>query len=97
MNIFCKFSTLNPLKQKIVLVICIAKNFICTNLKAIFSIFRFFFVPSDSKFSKSCISAKYCPPNKPYNGKFIYLEDAQILILKNDTYDWYLGRGSHFI
>ncbi len=42
------------------LVICIDKDFIWTTLKAIFSIFRFF-VPSDSRFSNSCISAKYCP------------------------------------
>jgi len=34
-----------------------------TTLKAIFSMFRFF-APSDSRFSKSWSSAKYCPiPN----------------------------------
>ncbi len=42
------------------LVIYIAKNLIWTTLKAIFSIFRFFF-SSVSRFSNSCISAKYCP------------------------------------
>ncbi len=42
------------------LVISIAKNFIWTTLKLIFSVFRFF-APSNSRFSNSCISAKYCP------------------------------------
>ncbi len=36
-----------------------AKNLICTTLKAIFSILDFF-SPSDSRFSNSCISVKYC-------------------------------------
>ncbi len=36
-----------------------AKNLIWTTLKANFSIFRFV-APSDSRFSNSCISAKYC-------------------------------------
>uniref|UniRef100_A0A8C1N5S3 Fragile X mental retardation syndrome-related protein 1-like n=1 Tax=Cyprinus carpio TaxID=7962 RepID=A0A8C1N5S3_CYPCA len=59
-----QFPTINTSK----LQICIVKNFICTTVKVIFSIFRFF-----SRFSNSCISAKYCPPNKPYiNGKLIY-------------------------
>ncbi len=59
MKIFCKFPTVNISKLNFWLVICIAKNFIWTTLKAIFSIFRFF-APSDSDFN-SCISAKYCP------------------------------------
>ncbi|XDV22833.1 hypothetical protein PO909_027638 [Leuciscus waleckii] len=41
--------------------------------KLIFSQYLDFFAPSDSRCSKSCISDKYCPPNKPYiNGKLIY-------------------------
>ncbi len=37
-----------------------------------FSQYLDFFAPSDSRFSNSCISAKYCPI-KPYiNGKLIY-------------------------
>uniref|UniRef100_A0A8C1KN78 Kinesin-like protein n=1 Tax=Cyprinus carpio TaxID=7962 RepID=A0A8C1KN78_CYPCA len=33
----------------------------------------YFFAPSDSRFSNSCISDKYCPPNKPHiNGEIIY-------------------------
>uniref|UniRef100_A0A8C2BGV4 Kinesin-like protein n=1 Tax=Cyprinus carpio TaxID=7962 RepID=A0A8C2BGV4_CYPCA len=36
----------------------------------------YFFAPSDSRFSNSCISDKYCPPNKPYiNGEIIYSAD----------------------
>ncbi len=58
MKIFYKFPTVNILKLNFLLVICIAKNFIWTTLKLIFSVFRFF---SDSRFSNSCISAKYCP------------------------------------
>ncbi len=61
MKIFCTFLIVNISKLIFLLVICIAKNFIWTTSKAIFSIFRFFFAPSDSRFSNSCISAKYCP------------------------------------
>ncbi len=44
-------------KIKIIwLVICIAKNFIWTTLKAIFSIFVFY-APSDCRYSNSCISS----------------------------------------
>ncbi len=60
MKIFCKFPTVNISKLNFWLVICIAKNFIWTTLKAIFSIFDFF-APSDSRYLNSCISAKYCP------------------------------------
>ncbi len=42
------------------LVICIAKNFIWTTLKAIFTTFRFLCI-LNSRFSNSCISDKYCP------------------------------------
>ncbi len=50
------FRTVNISQLNFLLVICIATNFIWTTLKMIFSIFRFFFAPSDSRFS-----AKYCP------------------------------------
>ncbi len=42
MNIFSKFPTVNISKLNFWLVICIAKNFIWTTLKMIFSIFWFF-------------------------------------------------------
>ncbi len=42
MKIFSKFPTVNISKLNFWLVICIAKNFIWTTLKVIFSIFRFF-------------------------------------------------------
>ncbi len=57
MKIFCKCPTVNISKLTFWLVICIAKNFIWTTLKAIFSIFRFFC----NQIFKYCISAKYCP------------------------------------
>ncbi len=41
MKIFCKFPTVNRSKLNFWLIICIAKNFIWTTLKVIFSIFRY--------------------------------------------------------
>ncbi len=63
MKIFCTFPTVNIYKLNFWLAICIAKNFICKALNVIFSIFRFclFFATSDSRFTNSFISAKYCP------------------------------------
>ncbi len=55
------FPTINIYIFIFLLVICIAKNFIWTTLKTIFSIYLDFFAPSDSRFSNSCISAIYCP------------------------------------
>ncbi len=73
MKIFCKCPTVNISKLNFWLVISyITKKFIWTTLKSIFSIFRFFFAPSDCRFSNNCISAKYCS-YKPYiNGKLMY-------------------------
>ncbi len=78
MKIFHQFPTVNISKLNVWYVICIAKHFIWTTLKAIISIFRSPPPPSDSRFSKNCISAKYdlishiSDPNKPYiNGKLI--------------------------
>ncbi len=45
MKIFSTFSTMNKSKLNFWLVICIAKNYIWTTLKVIFSIFRFFWHP----------------------------------------------------
>ncbi len=47
---YCKY-----IKTYFLLVICIAKNFIWTTLKMIFSMLDFC-TPSDSRFSNSCIS-----------------------------------------
>ncbi len=72
MKIFCKFPTVNILKLNFWLVICIAKNFIWTILKVIFSIF-WYFLQTFSRLSNSCISAILPYHNKPYiNGKLIY-------------------------
>ncbi len=51
MKIFCTFPTINISKLNFWLLICIAKSFIWTTLKVIFS---------NSRFSNSCISTKYC-------------------------------------
>ncbi len=71
MKIFCTFPTVNISKLNFWLVICIAKNFIWTTLKAIFSIFAYFWT---LRFSNCYISAKYCaiPTNPIINGKLIY-------------------------
>ncbi len=59
MKIFCTFITVNISKLHFLLVICIAKSFIWTTLKAILSIFRFFCTLRFQIFIHSCISAKY--------------------------------------
>ncbi len=90
MKIFCKCPTLNISKVNFWLVICIAKIFIWTTLKMIFSIFRFFFAPSDSRFSHSCISAKYCPLITNIHQWKAYLIRFQVIyksqFLKMDPY-----------
>ncbi len=74
MKIFCKFLTVNFLPfLPFYLVKCTAKNFIWTTLKMIFSIFRFFFAPSDSRFSNLYLGKILSDPNKTYiNGNIIY-------------------------
>ncbi len=69
MKIVCKFPTVNISKLNFWLVICIAKNFIWTALKAIFSII--FFCTLRFLILNSCISAKYRPLITYINGKFI--------------------------
>ncbi len=55
------------------LVICIAKNFIWTNLKVIFSIFRFFFTLRFTIFKYLYLRQIWSYPNKLYiNGKLMY-------------------------
>ncbi len=89
MKIFCKFPTVNI--SKLWLVIFIAKNLILTTLKVIFSIFRFFFfAPSDSRFSNSCISAKYCPiiNHTSMERLFINLSDDVYISIENKILLW---------
>ncbi len=96
MKIFCKCPTVYISKLNFLLLICIAKNFIWTTLKMIFSIFRFF---CTLRFSNSCISAKYFPiltNHTSLDGLFIQLWWCSMLNLKNyDPYDWFCGPGSH--
>ncbi len=93
MKIFCKFPTVNISKPNFWLVICIAKNFIWTT----FTQYLDFFAPSDSRFSDSCISAKYCPIITNHTS----MESFQIMykskFKKIDPYDWFCGPGSHLL
>ncbi len=77
MKIFCKFPnpTINISTLNFWLV-SIAKNFIWSTLKAIFSIFRFFFALSNSRFSNSCISANYSLLS--YNNRITSMESLFI-------------------
>ncbi len=54
------------------------------------------FAPSDSRFSNSCISAKYCPILTNHTSmKILFRQlsgDVYILI---NHYDWFCGPGSH--
>ncbi len=88
MKIFCKFPTVNIWKLNFWLVICIAKNFIWTTLKVIFSIFRFF-----------CQIFKYCPIITNHTSMESYLFSFQMMyksqFQKMDLYDWFCAPGSH--
>ncbi len=80
MKIFCQFPIVNISKLNFWLVICIAKNFIWTNLKVIFSIFRFFCTLRFQIY-------KYCPiitNHTSMESLFIQLsDDVYISISKN--------------
>ncbi len=69
------------------LVVCIAKNFIWTVLKAIFR----FFCTLRFRFSNSCISAKYCPiltnPTS-MESLFIQLSYAVYISISKDWHLW---------
>ncbi len=72
MKIFCQFPTVNISKLNFRLVICIAKK-----VKGDFSQYLDFFAPSDSRFSNSCILAKYCPNHTSMERLFIQLSDDE--------------------
>ncbi len=90
MKIFCKFPTVNISKLNFWLVICIAKNFIWTTLKVIFSIFRFFCTLRFQIY-------KYCPIITNHTS----MESLFIQMMyksqfhKIDPYDWFCAPGSH--
>ncbi len=90
MKIFCKFPTINISKLNFWLVICIAKNFIWTTLKMIFSIFRFFCTLRFQIY-------KYCPIITNHTSMerlFIQLQ-MMYTFQKIDPYDWFCAPGSH--
>ncbi len=92
MKIFSKFPTINISKLNYWLVICIAKNFIWTTLKVIFSIFRFFCTLRFQIY-------KYCPIITNHTSMESYLFNFQIMhksqFCKTDPYDWFCAPGSH--
>ncbi len=99
MKIFCKSPTVNISKLNFWLVICIAKDFIWTTLKVIFSIFRFF-CTLRFRFSHSCISVKYCPIITNHTSvESLSLFSFQMMhksqFRKIGPYDWFCGPGSH--
>ncbi len=91
MKIFCKFPTVNISKLNFWLVICIAKNFIWTTLKMIFSIFRFFCTLRFQIF-------KYCSIITNHTSMESYLFSFQMMhksqFHKIDPYDWFCAPGS---
>ncbi len=75
MKIFCKCPTINISTLNFLLVICITKEFIWTTVKAIFSIFEFFFVLDRQipDFTIVVSRPNIFYPNKPHiNGKLVY-------------------------
>ncbi len=92
MKIFSKFPTVNISKLNFWLVICIAKNFIWTTLKMIFSIFRFFCTLRFQIF-------KYCPIITNHTSMESYLFSFWMIhksqFWEIDPYDWFCAPGSH--
>ncbi len=77
------------------LVICIAKDYIWTTLKEIFLNILTFLEPSDSRFSNSCISAKYCPILTNHTSMESLVIQQMMYkspkLKKTDPYDWFCG------
>ncbi len=91
MKIFCKFPTVNISKLIFWLVICIAKNFIWTTVKMIFSIFWIFCTLGFQIF-------KYCPiitNHTSMENVFSFRVMYKYQFRKIDAYDWFCGPGSH--
>ncbi len=89
MTIFCTFPTINISKLNFWLVICIAKNFIWTTLKMIFSIFRFFCTLRFQIF-------KYCPIITTHTSveRWLIQMTCKSHFQKTDPYDWSCAPGS---
>ncbi len=90
MKIFSTFPTVNISKHNFWLLICIAKNFIWTTLKMIFSIFRFF---CSLRFQ----IYKYCPIIINHTSmEILFIQMMYTSQSKEmDPYDWFCGPGSH--
>ncbi len=85
MKIFC---TANISKLNFWLLICIAKNFIWTTLKIIFSIFRFFHTLRFSNIVQTIHQWKY--------NFFIFQMMRKSQFHKIDSYDWFCGCITYF-
>ncbi len=78
MKIFCKFPTVNISKLNCWLVICIAKDFILSASKAIFSVFRFFWAPSVPDFQIVVSQTNIVYPNKTHQWKaYLFFHTSQ--------------------
>lgn len=91
MNTFCKCPNINISKLKL----CIAENLICSTLKAVLfsvniSVFRFFERSANSRFSNSCVFAKYCPYKIYINAKCILFKVHKFHFPKNWHLVWVL-------
>ncbi len=84
------FPTVNISKLNFWLLICIAKNFIWTTLK-IFSIFRFFFAPSDSRFTNIVRTIHQWTY---YVFSFQMMHKSQFK--KMDPYDWFCAPVTYY-
>ncbi len=101
MKILCTFPTVNISKLNFWIVICIAKDFIWTTLKAIFSILRFFLHPQILDFQivvylpNIVLSQQIIHQWKACLFSFQMMKISQFQ--KVDLYDWFCGLGSHMI
>ncbi len=98
MKIFSTFPTVN-ISKLFLFILCIAKNFIWTTVKAIFSIFLFFCTLRFQIFKKLYVS-QILSLQTLYQWK-VYLFSFQIMyksqFRKMYPYDWFCGPGSHII
>ncbi len=94
MKIFSKCPTVNVYKHIFLLVICIAKNFIWTTLKAIFSIFRFICTLRFQIFKLMYLSQIWSNPNIPYiNGKLSSFQCINLNKKKSPLINYFVVQG----
>ncbi len=102
LKIFSQFSAVNISKRTFWLVICIAKNFIWTTLKVMFSIFRFFCPPQISDFQRIVVSQpnivrQILTNHTSIESLFISFQIIFKSQFKHVVYDWFCGSWSHIM